>query len=175
MNTISIDNFAQIADRHPITDVRVAIELNTDDQIGYWARLEGGPIVFYFGEICVVLRQPIGRAHIELVQSTPDHLAKSIKRDYPDCPTAMMRVFETVCYRNDLDDNPPFLSNITVFEENGTKNIGGMLMALSPGGLIGIDASSYGGLVWFLDGQKAIFRREYIEVMSLNERVIWER
>jgi hypothetical protein len=175
MSTISVDAFARIASQHPITDVFIAIESLTADLTGQWARLEGGPIIFCFGDICVVFRQPIGCSHIELIQTSLENWTISTKHDYPELATAIMRVFETVCYRKDLNDNPPFVSKITKFEENGTKNIGAILMELSPGGSIGIDASSYGGLVWFLDGQASIFRREYVEVMSLHEKIVWER
>jgi hypothetical protein len=172
MNIIDIEQFAAIAYRRPLTNVFVGIESTTDDSTGPWAKLEGGPILACFHDICILLRQPLGRSHVEIMVLSLDEWATLAKREFPEAVTALMQVFETICYRKDLNDSPPSVSKVTVFQDHEAKSVGGIMLELSTGGSFGVDASSYGGLVWFLDGQASVFRREYVDAMLLQEKVI---
>lgn len=61
---------------------------------------------------------------------------------------------------------------IIIYRNQETSSIGGIILELSTGGLLGFDASSYGGLTLFLDGQAATFLQNVVTALSLQEEVI---
>lgn len=181
MDRLTIDELARISATQPIVDILVGIELLDEAPPGLWGRQEGGPVLLCFGEgIRVVLRQPIGRAHIEAFQilSGEPYLPEDPLGS--EFPTAFMRLYETACYRKDLNDVPPFVQTLTTFSQEAssqqeTPGVAGMIWELSTGGSIGVDASSYGGLVLFFDGHTALFRRECVAAYCVKETVVWTR
>ncbi len=172
---MSINTFIETLKEQPITDVYMAIEALSDDPTERWAKLEGGPVIFCFDDSCVVLRQPIGSEDISCERLLLSEWSAWARKEYPDCRTGLMRIFENVCYRKNLDDAPPRVTKVTTFEQGNTKKLGGLLIDFSTGGSIGLDASSYGGLVWFLNEQLPIFRSEYAAIVPLHEEVVWQQ
>lgn len=174
MKIIDIDEFAAIAYERPLTDMFVVVESVSDTPIAQWASLEGGPIIICFDDICTILRQPIGCCHVEFLQSHLEESAEVLSSEYPDLEISYMRIFETACFRKDLNDFPPGIVRITQFQDRQTMHVVGIVADLSTGGAFGVDALSYGGLVWFLDGQTAIFRRECVDDKRI-ERLVPKR
>lgn len=174
MKIIDIAQFAVIAYHRTLTNVHVGIEEITNLPIRQWARLESGPTLVCFGDDCVLLRQPIGKSHVEIILSSLEESAVLISQDLPDpdTETAWMQIFETACYPNDLSDTPPSVSTVTIYRNHETNSVGGIILKLSTGSLLGFDASSYGGLTLFFDGQAATFRRNVVKALSLHEEVI---
>jgi hypothetical protein len=109
-----------------------------------------------------------------MIFSSLEELAMLISQDLPDpnTETAWMQIFETACYPNDLSNTPPNVSRVIIYRNQETSSIGGIILELSTGGLLGFDASSYGGLTLFLDGQAATFRQNVVTALSLQEEVI---
>lgn len=175
MRPIDIERFSSIASQSPITDVLLAIERSGNGSDGEWTSLEGGPILLCFDDHCAVLRQPVGRSSIELLHSSLDEWHALIKQDYPECVTGLMSIFDAVCYPENRDSTSPRASRVIAFEQRDTNALSGMIVELSTGGSISVDAYSYGGLVWFLDGQLSIFRRQCVDAMSLQEKIVWTR
>lgn len=171
MNILNIEQFATIVYSRPLTNVFVGIESIVDDPIEQWARLEGGPILVCFEDVCILLRQPIGKCQVEIVLSSLEESAMLVREGLPDpeTKTALMQIFESACYPSTFDHIPPSVAEVKLFQNPKAKSVGGIILELSTGGSFGIDASSYGGLVWFLDGQASIFRRKYVDVMLLQE------
>jgi hypothetical protein len=97
------------------------------------------------------------------------------KQEYVDCPVALMRVFGQICYPKTLDDSSPFITKVTACEQTAKNKTSGLVIEFSTGGTMGIDATFYGGLVWFLDNQVSIFRREGMAALSMQERVLWQK
>lgn len=174
MKIIDIAQFAIIAYNHALTNVYVGIEQTASLPIRQWARLEGGPILACFGDDCVLFRQPIGKSHIQIISSSLEESATLMTQDLPDpdTETAWMQIFETACYPSDLGDTLPSVSRVTMYRNHETGSVGGIILELSTGGLLGFDASSYGGLTLFLDGQASTFRRNVVEALALHEEVI---
>lgn len=181
MHRLTIDELTSISATQPVVDILVGIELLDDAPPGLWCRQEGGPVLLCFGEgIRVVLRQPIGRAHIEAFQILSGEPYQPESPLDSAVPTAFMRLYETACYPKDLNDVPPFIQTLTTFSQEvasqqESPGVVGMIWELSTGGSIGLDASSYGGLVLFLDGHSALFRRQCVTALSLKETVVWTR
>lgn len=172
MKTIDMTEFARAAYQCPITDVFVGVESISEGKPKHWAMMEGGPILLCFSDRCLIMRQPIGRCGIEFVQSTLGEWSNAITQEYPELDIGFLRIFEQACFRLDLNDLPPKVSNILVFQNRDSKTNEGLILELTTGGSLGIDASSYGGLVWFLDGQVSIYRRECVNSLLLEEHII---
>ena len=174
MKILDAEQFAKIAYHHALTNIFVGIEAISNHPIRLWAKLEGGPILVCFGDECVLFRQPIGKSHVEIVLSSVEESASLIGQDLPDpeTETALMQVFETACYPIDSNGAPPKVTEVTVFRNHEENTVGGMILELSTGCSLGFDASSYGGLILFLDGQASMFRRNVIDALSLHEEVI---
>ena len=161
----------------PITDVVAICELESDDGYKKWSKAEGGTLVIEFEDgTSLTMTQPLGR---EIVQITAMSVAGAImnsKADVPDEEFAAVSLFDLFCFRCDSSDRGPVLTEITgFFREGDSENILGLTISLSTGNLIGIDASSYGGLTWFLDGHLTSFRNGYSNLCGLTERLIWKQ
>ena len=174
MKIIDSVQFGNIAYKQTLTNVFVGIEKISDSPITIWAKLEGGPILLSFGEDFLLFRQPMGKSHVEIVSASLQESTVLLSQGLPDSETetSWMQLFETVCYPNDLNETQPAVSKITMYRNAETTLVGGIILELSTGSLLGIDASSYGGLTLFLDGQAAFFLRNVVSALSLHEEVV---
>jgi hypothetical protein len=174
MKFIDIDQFAKIAYRLSLVNVYLGVEAIETVPLLVWARLEAGPVLACFGDECVLFRQPIGECQVEIILASIEECASLIKEDLPDSDTetAFVQITANVSYPNDSNDSPSSISRITTYQNQDNNKIVGIILELTTGSSIGLDASSYGGISLFFDGQAASFQRNIVDALSLHEKVI---
>lgn len=169
-----IDIFRETTGK-PITDVVVICELVLDNGYKKWSKAEGGTIVVEFEDgASLAMMQPLGRETVQITTMSVAEAIMKLQAGAPEDEFAAVSLFDLFCFRCNASERGPELTEVTgFFKDDTSENILGLTILLSTGNLIGIDASSYGGLTWFLDGHVASFRNDYSNPCGLTERLIW--
>ncbi|MGV3608175.1 MAG: hypothetical protein ACO1RA_17345 [Planctomycetaceae bacterium] len=176
---MTLTDFVDFISANTITDVFIAIEQVRDTPVQHWVRYEGGALFICSDSGTFVLSQPIGRELIEFQMCSMDDWAVSALAESAvpeDTQIAFFKLFEYVCYRNDINDHPTSVVKVTAFyRDSEARGPCGLLLDLSTGGTLGIDALIYGGLLLFFDNQADIFRRNSVNARGLIESVVWDK
>lgn len=176
---MTLADFISFISTNIVTDVFIAIEQVRDTPVQHWVRYEGGALFICSDSGTFVLSQPIGRGHIEFQMCSMDDWAVSALAESAipeDTQIGFFRLFEYACYRNDINEHFTSVLKVTAFyKDSESRDPCGLLLDLSTGGTLGIDAFIYGGLLLFLDNQADIFRRNSVNGRGVIENVVWDK
>lgn len=158
----------------------VGISDTLEGSLEVWTRSEGGPVFLCSGSNVVVLYQPVGSNHIQFSMLSIDELdswRQKAQEEFPEIRVSFMRFYKYVCYPNDYDYTPPKVNNVSACFKAADSQVSPccLLIELSTGRTLGIDAFADDGLSLFLDNQVNVFREHHFDSCGLVESVLWSR
>lgn len=168
--------FASTAANETLTDILLIGVIDVDEAPPRYYQTQGGPLCFQFLNGSFIVEQPLGKESIQFANITLENWIARRQENAPDYRLATFSVFELFCYRRNAYDPTPRIDRIVGYRQSDeADDYCGLLLDLSTGGCLGIDASSDEGLRYFLNGHKRIFEREYVAPMGLKQHIVWDR
>lgn len=163
-----------------IDEIFIGISDTLEGSLEVWTRSEGGPVFLCSGSNVVVFSQPLGSNEIQFSTLSIDELDSwrlKAQEEFPEIRVSFMRFYKYVCYPNDYDYAPPAVNKVSAFFKAEDNQVSPccLLIELSTGSTLGIDAFADDGLSLFLDNQVKVFREHHGDFLGLTESVLWSR
>jgi len=145
----------------------------------HFSPAEGGPLFIEFENVGVMFSQVLGREAIAISECRLSEWLAKMNECNEDYQFASMDVFELFCYRCNAFDKPPMVDRVVAYHTPDKAKDGdpffGLILTLSTGATIGMEASADGGLLYFLDGQASCFEKDCTNVFKLKRKELWKR
>jgi hypothetical protein len=172
---MNFQEFSRIVAEQSIREVLLVVT-DTDMEGTCFSQAEFGQLFMVFDKTSVLFEQLVGKEAIGMCECRFTEWLRAKNSAAPDYRYAVVDVFDLFCYRRNCFEKPPTIDQIVTYRfSSGSDEPAGFSLLLSTGASIGIDASSDGGLRYFLDGQQSIFENEYVAPSQLETTLLWKR